>query len=435
MSSRPSLKAGNRRSGLGLDEEITSDAPAAKIPGLGLIIPVLGTTQILAWGSSYYLLAVLAKPIAAETGCPLGWTVGGLSIGLLTAGLVSARVGDGIDRHGGRPVLAASAILLALGLVGLALAPGLPAYFASWLVLGLGMGAGLYDAAFATLGRLYGQRARTAIATLTLFGGFASTACWPLSAALVSQLGWRGACLTYAAIHLAISLPLYVFALPREAKRYFRPVGHPHGLGRGGQGSPVPAEAMPLFIVLAATITLASMISALVSVHLLAILQARDITLAAAVALGAMVGPSQVGARATEMLISRFHHPIWTMVAGTVFVAIGTSALWAHLPLISAALVFYGAGIGLESIVRGTLPLALFGEQRYAAIMGRIAMPSLIAQAASPSIGALLMDKLGADGTLLTLVGAATADVVLVAVVFALMYSRTFQTPTSQGHA
>ena len=396
-------------------------APAAKTPGLGLIIPVLGTTQILAWGSSYYLLAVLAKPIAAETGWPLGWTVGGVSLGLLTAGLVSARVGDSIERHGGRPVLAASAILLSLGLAGLALAPTLPVYLGSWLVIGLGMGAGLYDAAFATLGRLYGQRARTAITTLTLFGGFASTACWPLSAALVSQLGWRGACLTYAAIHLAVVLPLYVFALPKEAKRYAMAAAHRDGPGRGARGSLVPVEAMPLFIVLAAAITLGNMISTVVSVHLLTILQARDIALAAAVALGAMVGPSQVGARAIEMTISRFHHPIWTMLAATVLVAIGISALWAHLPLISAALVFYGAGIGIESIARGTLPLALFGEQRYAAIIGRIAMPSLIAQAASPSIGALLMDWLGADGTLLALVVAAIADVVLVALVFALM--------------
>jgi MFS family permease len=150
-----------------------------------VVITALGLAQILAWGSSYYLPAVVAKPVAMATGWPLAWIVGGLSLGLLVAGLVSPHVGDMIERHGGRPVLAASSGLLALGLIGLALAPNLPTYLASWLVIGLGMGAGLYDAAFATLGRLYGQEARVAIATLTLFGGFASTACWPLSAFLV----------------------------------------------------------------------------------------------------------------------------------------------------------------------------------------------------------------------------------------------------------
>ena len=400
--------------------------PPVRLPHPGFIVPVLGVTQILAWGSSYYLLAVLAKPISDDTGWPFAWVIAGVSIGLLTAGLASPRVGDGIERRGGRPILAASAVLLALGFIVLALAPSLPIYLVAWLALGLGMGAGLYDPAFATLGRLYGQRARRAITALTLFGGFASTACWPLSAFLVSELGWRGACLTYAAIHLGIVLPLYLFALPKEETRDHAMVGDRHVARREGNSkSPIPQGSMPLFIVLAAAITLASMISTLASVHLLTILQARDIALAAAVALGALVGPSQVGARAIEMLISRFHHPIWTIVVGTISVVIGTSALWAHVPLISAALVFYGAGIGLESIARGTLPLALFGEHRYAAIMGRIAMPSLIAQAASPSIGALLMEKLGADGTLAALVAAAGADVLMVAAVFALMRRGT----------
>ncbi len=325
--------------------------PAAyQMPELRLVIPVLGVTQILAWGSSYYLLAVLAKPIASDTGWPPGWVVGGLSLGLLTAGLVSPRVGDSIQRHGGRPVLAVSAVLLSLGLAGVALAPVLPIYLGSWLVLGAGMGAGLYDAAFATLGWLYGQRARTPIATLTLFGGFASTACWPLSAMLVSEFGWRGTCLIYAGIHLVVLLPLYLFALPRDPKRRVAtPAEHPgDALPHSRATGPAPAGSTMLFVLLAAAIMVGSMISTAVSVHLLTILQDRGVALAAAVALGAVVGPSQVGARAIEMLISRYHHPIWTMVASTVLVATGIGALWAGLPLVSAALVFYGGGIGIK---------------------------------------------------------------------------------------
>jgi Major Facilitator Superfamily len=394
---------------------------------MGVVVSVLGVTQILAWGSSYYLLAVLAEPIAGGTGWPLPWIVGGLSLGLLTAGLVSPRVGDSIERHGGRPVLAVSAVLLASGLAGLALAPSLLIYVASWLVLGVGMGAGLYDAAFATLGRLYGQRAPTAIATLTLFGGLASTVCWPLSALLVSEYGWRGACLIYAGIHLAVVLPLYMFALPGEPRRHVTTSASPdgHQLHKGRTKGPVPAGSMLVFMLLAATITVSSMISTVVSVHLLSILRAQDIALAAAVALGALVGPAQVGARAIEMLIGRYHHPIWTMVASTLFVGIGVGALWGGLPIISAALVFYGAGIGIESIARGTLPLALFGVDRYAAIMGRIAMPSLIAQAVSPSLSVLLMERSGASGMLAALFAFAILDVVLVFALLALLPRRT----------
>jgi hypothetical protein len=282
------------------------------------------------------------------------------------------------------------------------------------------------DAAFATLGRLYGQRARMAITTLTLFGGLASTVCWPLSAMLVLEFGWRGACLVYAGIQLIILLPLYVFMLPKETKPHGTMAPLPENRTAVSEGDrETPAASKALFGLVALVITISSMISTLVSVHLLVILQARDIAPAMAVALGAIVGPSQVGARAIEMVISRYHHPIWTKLASTIFVATGVGALWAGLPLVSAALVFYGAGIGIESIARGTLPLALFGEHRYAAIMGRIAMPSLIAQAASPSLGAILIERFSASGTLAALLAVAITNVVLVAILLALLPRTT----------
>jgi MFS family permease len=183
------------------------------------IITALGVTQILAWGSSYYLPAVLAAPIARDTGWSLTWIVGGLSFGLLVAAVVSPHVGRAIERRGGRQVLALSAIAIGAGQIGLATAPTLPLYIAAWLIIGLGMGAGLYDAAFGTLGRLYGHDPRATITTLTLFGGFASTMCWPFSAFLVSTVGWRGACLAYAAIQLCFSLPLYLLVIPLLRRR------------------------------------------------------------------------------------------------------------------------------------------------------------------------------------------------------------------------
>lgn len=404
-------------------EALPSNAGA---PPSHTVIPILGVTQILAWGSSYYLLAVLAMPITADTGWPLAWVVGGLSLGLLTAGIISPRVGDSIQLLGGRLVLATSAVFMALGLTGLALSSTLPLYIASWLVLGIGMGTGLYDAAFATLGRLYGQRARTAIATLTLFGGFASTVCWPLSAYLVAEFGWRQSCLIYAGIHLTVLLPLYVFALPREPRQVTASISVKER--DSGVDQPVPAGSRRLFALIALVIMLSSMISAVLSVHLLTVLQARDIALAAAVALGAIVGPSQVGARAIEMLISRFHHPIWTKLASTLFVAIGVGMLWLGLPVVAAALVFYGAGIGIESIARGTLPLAVFGARHYPAIMGRIAMPSLIGQAASPSVGALLISAVGENGMLLVLFSVAIVNMALVVILFFLLKKMTLRT-------
>jgi MFS family permease len=393
--------------------------PISRAPSRLAIIPVLGVTQIFAWGSSYYLPAVLAKPIAADTGWSLSWVVGGVSLGLLIAGVVSPWVGRAIARRGGRPVLAVSAGLLAAGLLALALAHSLPAYLLAWLLIGLGMGAGLYDPAFATLGRLYGHGGRSAITTLTLFGGFASTICWPLSALLDAHLGWRGACLVYAGFQLAVALPAYLFVLPRERQR---PASRP-----ASPISPAPAPAQPdfpegaLFLLLAATITLSSVISTTLSVHLLTVLQAKGLTLAAAVGLGALVGPSQVAARTVEIVIAHRHHPIWTLIASALLVAAGLAALWIGAPIIPLALALYGAGIGLGSIARGTLPLAIFGPERYPVVMGRIAMPSLIAQAAAPSIGAALLEVGGLDGALGALAALAACNALLAAGLFVML--------------
>jgi len=380
----------------------------------GTVITALGITQILAWGSSYYLPAVLAKPISADTGWSLTWVVGGLSIGLLAAGLASPYVGRIIESRGGRPVLITSAMLLAIGLFGLGFAQSLPVYIGAWIIMGLGMGAGLYDPAFATLGRIYGTGARRAITTLTLFGGFASTVCWPLSAFLTAELGWRGACLIYSGIQVGISLPIYLFALPREGVRSLQgDRALPAQINEGTVGS--GSKSALLIGLVATALTISAVISSTMSVHMLTILQSRGIALAEAVTLGTLVGPAQVGARFIEMLVARYHHPIWTKVASVSFVAAGMLFFWAGLPIISVALMLYGAGIGLESIARGTLPLAMFGPDGYAALMGKLALPSLIAQAAAPSIGAVLIETLGSSGTLGTLAITALLNLLVVA--------------------
>jgi len=370
------------------------------------VVGALGTAQILAWGMSYYLIAVLAKPIDDATGWGLTWVVGGLSIGFLVSGLVSPRVGRLIDRFGGRPVLIASALLLAAGLLVLAAAPTIPVYVAGWCILGVAMGAGLYDPAFATLGRIYGEGARSAITLLTLYGGFASTVCWPLSALLVDQVGWRGACLAYAAIALFVMLPLYVVFLPREAES--PPL--PKGTATPGAITVTPRLRAGFWLV-AINFTAASILMTIISVHILTLLQARGLEVAMAVLLGTLLGPAQVGARIIEALIGRRFHPVWTMVASNVFAAAGLGLMFGDPSLAAIGLILYGCGSGIRSIARGTLPLAMFGREGYPTLMGRLAMPALLAQAASPSLGALLIEHLGADATMRILAIAALVTI------------------------
>ena len=375
------------------------------------VVTALGITQILAWGSTYYLMAVLARPISADTGWPIAWIVGGLSFGLLVSGLCAPRVGRLIQAYGGRPVMSVSSLLLAIGLCLVGLAPNLPVYFAAWLLVGLGMSCGLYDAAFSTLGRYFGKDARRAITTLTLFGGFASTLCWPLSAFMVEQIGWRSACFAYAAIQLLVCMPLHLLALPS--------IDRPAALAAGQSKAHVLAPAQrPLFLLLAATSVLCGLINSMIAVHLLTILQLRGAELAAAVALGALVGPAQVGARVIEMVVGKRHHPLWTMLTAVTLMTVALVLLWSALPVTALALLIYGAGIGIFSIARGSVPLALFAESQYAAVMGKLAFPSLIVQAAAPSLGGILLDRFD-PATLLALLGlsAATTVVLVLAIV------------------
>ena len=373
------------------------------------VICALGVMQILAWGSTYYLPAVLAEPIARDTGWPLAWIVGGLSVGLLVAALASPRVGAVIQARGGRPVLALAALVLAAGLTILGLAPSLPVFLAGWVLLGFGMGCGLYDPAYATLGRLYGANARSAITHLTLLGGFASTVCWPLSAFLSAQVGWRGACFAYAGLHLAVTLPLVLAFIP--------PAPGTAATARSGvQAAPSlePGQRRAVLLMMG-VLVLGGAIMALVSVHLITLLQARGVALAAAVTYGGLIGPSQVAARLIEIAGRGRYHPLWTLTAAFTLVGLGLSLLAAHWSDIALALILYGAGNGVYSIARGTVPLALFGPDHYAGLVGRLARPGLVAQAAAPPLGAVLFSRLGADGLWAALALMALANLGLIA--------------------
>ena len=275
--------------------------------------------------------------------------------------------------------------LIAAGLVLLASAQTPSAYLAAWVVLGLGMSAGLYDAAFSTLGRLYGRDARAAITQLTLWGGFASTVCWPITAWLVESVGWRGTCLAYAGLHLAVTLPLSLFLMPRTPPAEETSPDHI----AGARGAPGPLDLRFLCIAAAGVCPFDGRHDLVdPSRHHP---DRRGLHLAAAIAVGTLIGPAQVGARVLEMLGRGRHHPIWTMAAAATLVLMGFLGLLFGIPA-AAALVAYGAGNGLWSIARGALPLALFGPGSYAKTMGRLATPMLIAGAAAPTIGGLLIE-------------------------------------------
>jgi MFS family permease len=387
-----------------------------------VVITALGIAQILAWGTSFYFPAVFAQPIVRDTGWSLGGVVGGTSIGLLVAGLISPQVGRIIDRHGGRPVVLASSLFYAAGLIGAGSAPALPFYLLAWALIGIGMGTGLYDAVFAALGRLYGSEARGPITNLTLFGGFASTICWPLSALMIDHFGWRMACLIYAALHLGVALPLQMAVVPRVPAQATPKTSHEEG---NGLAAPARIENETLiFGLLAVVLSVSAGIGSIVIVNFMIFLQARGVDYSAAVGLGTLFGPAQVGARVVERLFGKNYHPIWTMIASCSLMAVGLIMLSASFPVPLLIILVYGAGYGISWIGRGTLPLALFGPLRFPRLMGKLAFPSLIVQALAPSVGALLIEASGANVTIGVLTALALINVVLIAILWAVCRPR-----------
>lgn len=373
------------------------------------VVSALGIMQIFAWGGSFYLLTIISGPVATDTGWPLPWIIGSLSAGLLVAGLVSPRVGLTIDKRGGRFVLALACPTLATGLIVMGSAQSLPQFVIAWLIMGLGMGAGLYDAAFSTLGQIYRGRARTAITALTLWGGFASTVSWPLTAWLVEMVGWRGACFAYAAIQLLVSLPLVLRVVPRPVT-----IAVPSDVQTTSVNVEFSKTARRQFLLLIATFMFAGITFSILTIHLLVLLQSQGLTVETAVTLGTLIGPAQVAGRILEMANRGKHHPLWTLTVAIVLIATGQLLLATGYASVGVALVLYGAGNGIFSIARGTVPLALFGPDRYAIVMGKLARPSMLGQAFAPALAAWFLTRHNPDIVLSFMAALAFVNVIVV---------------------
>lgn len=360
--------------------------------------------QVLVWGGSFFLMAVMADPIIKETGWASQWVYGALSLSILVSALLAPLTGRLIARYGGRPILASSGLGVAIGLFLMANSASLPMFLLSWAVIGIGMALGLYEALFAALGALYGERAGSVITGITLISGFATTLSWPAVALVIEHLGWRTTCLAYGALLVIAVAPLYLWVLARGA------VSLTKNNAMRDENLSIDRR---IYTLLTLIFALGAVIMTAMSVQLVSLLQGQGYSLAAAIGLSALLGPSQVGSRVLQVF-SRKRHPIWTTLISVVFVAIGLLLVTLAPALTALGLVLYGAGNGLRAIVRGLLPLSLMSPSHYVLLMGRMARPSLIGQALTPLAGGYLLQTWGAGGVLAGLSSLAVLNVLLV---------------------
>ena len=364
-------------------------------PAKTTVVAALGTTQTLAWASSYYLPAILGAPIAAALGLSVDAFFGMFSASLLLGAAISPWVGRLIDRHGGRAVLTVSNAVIAAGLAMLGFAQGAWSVGIAWAFLGVGMALGLYDPAFAALTRLYGRAARAPITGITLIAGFASTVGWPASAWFLHDFGWREACLIWAALNLFVAMPLNWLLIPTAQQ--LPPAGHEP---REAAAPAPPRGAMPI---IAFYFCATAFVTGAMASQLPRLLESAGATEAAAIAAGALVGPAQVAARLVEFGLLRSIHPVWSARIAAIMHPLGAGFLALLGPAgVAAFALLHGAGNGMITIARGTLPLAIFGPAGYGLRTGILAAPSRVTLSAAPFLFGVLLDRVGASAILLS---------------------------------
>lgn len=349
------------------------------------VVLALGATQMLAW-ATYYIPAILADPIAHDLATSPNTLFAAFSVSLLVSALLGPAVGRHIDVLGGRGLLALSNVAFALGLALMGLAHGPAMLFTAWAILGIAMSLGLYDAAFAALSRLYGLDARMPITGVTLMGGLASTTAWPLTAWGVGAIGWRETCFAWAAAHLLLALPLNLAMIPRAGlpPRGDAPAVRPH----------VPMDRR--MWLLAFAFAAGWMVTAAMAAHMPRLIVLTGASYADAVFAASLLGPAQVLARLSEVTLARHLHPLTTARLAALGHPIGA----ALLGLVGSAMavpfsLLHGAGNGILTIARGTVPLAVFGPENYGYRIGLLGAPARIAQAFAPLLFGLLIDRYG----------------------------------------
>jgi MFS family permease len=350
-----------------------------------LTVAALGTTQTLAWASSYYLPAILAEPIAAGLHVSKWLFFGCFSASLLLQAALGPAIGRAIDLRGGRGVLMLSNLVLAAGLGWLGLAQGPIGLAGAWTLLGFGMALGLYDPAFAALTAIYGREARSAITGITLIAGFASTVGWPLSAWLNHSFGWRGACFGWALLNLGVCLPINRFLIPK-------PTG-PVTPASTQAAAPAPANGM---IVLGLVFGAVGFVTGAMAAHLPKLLELAGASTTAAIGAAALMGPAQVVARLFEFGVLKRLHPLVSTRLALILHPLGAALLGLFgAPAAACFVILHGGGNGLLTISRGTLPLALYGPVGYGRRTGVIIAPARVTTAAAPLLFGLLMGRLG----------------------------------------
>lgn len=365
------------------------------------VLLLTGLSQILLWGGSYFLLSVLSAPIMQETGWSYQQVYGCLSVGLLTSGCLLPAIGKIIQHTERNYILHYTGIVMGIGLIMVGMATSYPFFVLAWIVIGAGMGMGLYDALFASLGKLYGTKAKKMIVWVTLIASLAPSISWPFTSLLLHQLGWRHTCFTLAGILMISIYPIHKY------------IFHPVAAHVQAVHTSYISFRTNIFYLLLANFTIGAIITTGIVVHLIDILSARKIDMSTILMVVAFLGPSQSAARTLELMIAN-RSAVEMAFISTAAMLLGIGLLFLHPSLAAIGIIIFGVGNGMRSVLRGTLPLAIYGPEQYPLVIGRLARMPLIAQAAAPFLGGFMIQQFGTNIYLCSLCALLLINLILI---------------------
>lgn len=383
-----------------------STQPSKQGTGFAVFI---GLTQIYAWASTYFLPSTLVKPVSEELGMSSITAIGGFSLALLSGGLIAPAIGRWIERSGGRKPLTFGSILVSAGLLTLAASQGVVVWYLGWLILGTGMALTLFNAVFSTMGQMFGHRAKQLIVQVTLLSGLASFF-WPLTTHLLETQGWRTLLVIYAIPHLVLMAPLYWFLVPNAHE----------GTTQESEGPPsaVQEKGIALLYLLGGFAVLRTLVGSAVSVHVLGVFHSLGLTVERAAWVAALMGPAQIASRLIEFFFGHRISPIrsaifWSAVLPLALLALLLAGASATLPFAIA----FGMSNGMATISLSVLLMTYFDIKKYPTLMGKIARPTMIVQAAAPLLAASALDSMTVNRVLTLTLGISLAALALLATI------------------
>lgn len=390
-----------------------------RLPEHGLLICGLVVTRIIGWGSTFYALSVLARDIQRDLRLDVTVVFGGITVLLVTGAVLAPAVGRHLDREGTRRAMCIGAVICAAGLALLGVAQGPVSYLASWVVIGIGHAFSLANVGSVTVAHLMGERTRRVIGLMMLATGLSSAVFWPLAALLSEAYGWRATWFAFAAMQIVIVLPIYA-AVPRRRFPAAAAAATPSSAD-SDEGRVPSGHRRVAFWLVAIAFSASGLVSWGMPLHLIDLLRNAGIGEAEAVGIATLSGPATLLARLVDATIGDRLPVERTALAGLVLGPLSCLllVLAPGSPIAAAGFVIcFSAAMGVISVARATLPLALFGRGGFGTLLGRLTVPQNLAFAAAPLLFAVMIERFGRD---LALIGSAAIQLVALLAMAALV--------------